>query len=95
MVLTVGTLSDARPASAINSAGQFPELVKGILALIADLGRDGMTMVVVTHEMGFARSTSDAVVFMDHGQVVESGTPEQIFDAAETDRLRRFLSQVL
>ena len=72
-----------------------PELVKGILALIADLGRDGMTMVVVTHEMGFARSTSDAVVFMDHGQVVESGTPEQIFDAAETDRLRRFLSQVL
>ena len=72
-----------------------PELVKGILALIADLGADGMTMVVVTHEMGFARSTSDAVVFMDHGQVVEVGPPEQIFDAAETDRLRRFLSQVL
>ena len=72
-----------------------PELVKGVLALIADLGRDGMTMVVVTHEMGFARSASDAVVFMDHGQVVESGTPEQIFDAAETDRLQRFLSQVL
>jgi polar amino acid transport system ATP-binding protein len=72
-----------------------PELVKGILALIADLGADGMTMVVVTHEMGFARSTSDAVVFMDHGQVVESGSPEQIFEAAETDRLRRFLSQVL
>ena len=72
-----------------------PELVKGILALMADLGRDGMTMVVVTHEMGFARSTSDAVVFMDHGQVVESGTAEPIFDAAETDRLRRFQSQVL
>jgi polar amino acid transport system ATP-binding protein len=72
-----------------------PELVKGILALIAELGSDGMTMVVVTHEMGFARSTSDAVVFMDHGQVVESGPPEQIFDAAETDRLHRFLSQVL
>jgi polar amino acid transport system ATP-binding protein len=72
-----------------------PELVKGILELIADLGADGMTMVVVTHEMGFARSTSDAVVFMDHGQVVESGPPEQIFEAAETDRLRRFLSQVL
>jgi len=72
-----------------------PELVKGILALIAELGSDGMTMVVVTHEMGFARSTSDAVVFMDHGRVVESGSPEQIFDAAETDRLRRFLSQVL
>ena len=72
-----------------------PELVKDILALIADLGKDGMTMVVVTHEMGFARSTSNAVVFMDHGQVVESGTPEQIFEAAEIDRLRRFLSQVL
>ena len=72
-----------------------PELVKGILALIADLGEEGMTMVVVTHEMGFARSASDAVVFMDHGQVVESGTPEQIFDAAETERLQRFLSQLL
>jgi polar amino acid transport system ATP-binding protein len=72
-----------------------PELVKGILELIADLGSDGMTMVVVTHEMGFARSTSDAVVFMDHGKVVESGPPEQVFEAAETERLQRFLSQVL
>lgn len=72
-----------------------PEMVKGILQLIADLGADGMTMVVVTHEMGFARSASDAVVFMDHGKVVESGPPEQIFDAAQTERLQRFLSQVL
>jgi len=72
-----------------------PELVKGVLALIAELGEDGMTMVVVTHEMGFARSTSDAVVFMDHGQVVEAGAPEEIFEEARTDRLRRFLSQVL
>jgi polar amino acid transport system ATP-binding protein len=72
-----------------------PELVKGILELIADLGADGMTMVVVTHEMGFARSASDAVVFMDHGKVVESGPPEQIFDAAQTGRLQRFLSQLL
>jgi polar amino acid transport system ATP-binding protein len=72
-----------------------PELVKGILELIADLGSDGMTMVVVTHEMGFARSTSNAVVFMDHGKVVESGPPEQVFEAAETERLQRFLSQVL
>src|SRR5690606_30997455 len=54
-----------------------PELVKGILALIADLAESGMTMVVVTHEMGFARSTADTVVFMDHGQVVESGPPQQ------------------
>jgi polar amino acid transport system ATP-binding protein len=72
-----------------------PELVKGILALIADLGDDGMTMVVVTHEMGFARSAADAVVFMDHGKVVETGPPERLFEDAETDRLRQFLSQVL
>jgi polar amino acid transport system ATP-binding protein len=72
-----------------------PELVKGILALMADLGGDGMTMVVVTHEIGFARSAAEAVVFMDHGTVVESGPPERIFEGAETDRLRQFLSQVL
>ena len=72
-----------------------PELVKGILALIADLGSDGMTMVAVTHEMGFARSTAEAVFFMDRGVVVESGPPEKIFTAASTERLQRFLSQVL
>jgi polar amino acid transport system ATP-binding protein len=72
-----------------------PEMVKGALKLIADLGADGMTMVVVTHEIGFARSASDTVVFMDHGKVVESGPPEQIFEAAKTERLKRFLSQVL
>lgn len=72
-----------------------PEMVKGALKLIADLGAGGMTMVVVTHEMGFARSASDAVVFMDQGKVVECGPPEQIFEAAKTERLQRFLSQVL
>jgi polar amino acid transport system ATP-binding protein len=71
-----------------------PELVKGILGLIADLGSDGMTMIVVTHEMGFARSASGTVVFMDHGQVVESGPPERIFESAQTPRLQRFLSQI-
>lgn len=71
-----------------------PELVKGILSLIADLGAD-TTMLAVTHKMGFARSTADSVVFMDHGRVVESGPPEEIFSAAKTDRLQRFLSQVL
>jgi polar amino acid transport system ATP-binding protein len=54
-----------------------------------------MTMVVVTHEMGFARSAANAVVFMDHGKVVETGPPERLFEGAETDRLRQFLSQVL
>ena len=72
-----------------------PELVKGILALIAELGEDGMTMVVVTHEMGFARSAADSVVFMDQGQVIEAGPPEQIFEAAATQRLRKFLAQLI
>ncbi|GAB17719.1 putative ABC transporter ATP-binding protein [Gordonia effusa NBRC 100432] len=72
-----------------------PELVKGVLALMADLAKGGMSMIVVTHEMGFARTVSDDVVFMDHGQVVESGTPEKIFDDPSSDRLQQFLSQVL
>jgi len=72
-----------------------PELVKGVLELIADLGSTGMTMVVVTHEMGFARSAADSVVFMENGSVVEAGPPEVIFENAETERLRRFLDQVL
>jgi polar amino acid transport system ATP-binding protein len=72
-----------------------PELVKGILALITELGEGGMTMVVVTHEMGFARSAADSVVFMDRGVVVEAGPPAQMFEAANTDRLRQFLAQVL
>ncbi len=54
-----------------------PEMVKGILQLIADLGADGMTMIVVTHEMGFARSASDTVVFMDHGEVLKAGLPSR------------------
>ncbi|MFF2553744.1 amino acid ABC transporter ATP-binding protein [Nocardia sp. NPDC058058] len=72
-----------------------PELVKGVLALMADLAKGGMSMIVVTHEMGFARSVSDQVVFMDHGRVVETGTPEALFDQAQTPRLQQFLSQVL
>ncbi|GAA3702517.1 hypothetical protein GCM10022377_15190 [Zhihengliuella alba] len=72
-----------------------PELVKGVLRLMADLCRRGMTMVVVTHEMGFARKVADQVVFMDEGEVVEAGTPDQIFDNPRSDRLRTFLSEVL
>lgn len=72
-----------------------PELVKGVLNLMADLGKRGMTMVVVTHEMGFARRVADQVVFMDEGRVVEAGTPEAIFDNPESPRLRRFLAEVL
>ncbi|MEU1210250.1 amino acid ABC transporter ATP-binding protein [Nocardia sp. NPDC005825] len=72
-----------------------PELVKGVLALMSELASGGMSMIVVTHEMSFARSVSDQVVFMDHGRVVETGTPEALFENAETPRLRQFLSQVL
>ncbi|KAB1946394.1 amino acid ABC transporter ATP-binding protein [Micromonospora sp. ALFpr18c] len=72
-----------------------PELVKGVLAVMADLSAAGMTMVVVTHEMGFARRVADTVAFMDRGVVLEAGPPEAIFERAEHPRLRRFLAQVL
>ncbi|MDG3009732.1 amino acid ABC transporter ATP-binding protein [Rhodococcus sp. D2-41] len=72
-----------------------PELVKGVLALMTDLARAGMTMVVVTHEMAFARSVSDSVLFMDRGAVVETGAPQELFDSPKTVRLQQFLSQVL
>jgi polar amino acid transport system ATP-binding protein len=72
-----------------------PELVKGVLGLMADLGRQGMTMVVVTHEMGFAREAADRVAFMDRGTVVESGTPEAVFGDPHSPRLRQFLADVL
>jgi polar amino acid transport system ATP-binding protein len=72
-----------------------PELVKGVLATMADLASEGMTMLVVTHEMGFARGVADTVHFMDGGRVVESGPPEQLFEAASSPRLQGFLSQVL
>jgi len=72
-----------------------PELVKGVLALLADLAAQGMTMVVVTHEMGFARRVADQVAFMDGGVVVEAGPPDQIFDSPTSPRLQQFLSQVL
>ncbi|SNY93624.1 polar amino acid transport system permease protein [Cohaesibacter sp. ES.047] len=72
-----------------------PELVKGVLELMTDLGKRGMTMLVVTHEMGFARKVADQVVFMDEGRIVEAGTPEQIFDHPKNDRLQHFLQEVL
>jgi polar amino acid transport system ATP-binding protein len=72
-----------------------PELVKGVLNLMANLGQRGMTMVVVTHEMNFARRVADQVVFMDEGEVVEAGTPTELFDNPRSERLQRFLSEVL
>ena len=72
-----------------------PELVKGVLSLMADLSEQGRTMLVVTHEMGFAREVADQVVFMDQGEVVEAGTPADLFDNPQSERLQRFLSEVL
>ncbi|MDN4612379.1 amino acid ABC transporter ATP-binding protein [Arthrobacter burdickii] len=72
-----------------------PELVKGVLTLMAGLCERGMTMAVVTHEMGFARRVADQVVFMDEGEVVEAGRPEDLFDNPRSARLQRFLSEVL
>lgn len=78
------------PTSALD-----PELVGDVLDVMRDLARDGMTMIVVTHEMGFAREVADTVTFMDGGVVVESGTPEELFGNPQRTRTRAFLSKVL
>jgi polar amino acid transport system ATP-binding protein len=72
-----------------------PEMVGEVLAVMQDLAEDGMTMVVVTHEMGFARQVADRVLFIDEGLVVEEGTPADIFDRPKEERTRKFLSKVL
>ena len=72
-----------------------PEMVKEVLDFIQELAQSGMTTVIVTHEMGFARKVSDRVLFMDDGLVQEEGTPEEVFDHPKTDRCRDFLSKVL
>ncbi len=78
------------PTSALD-----PEMIGEVLDVMKSLARDGMTMVVVTHEMGFAREVADRVIFMDAGQIIESGTPEHFFKAPEHDRTKLFLSQIL
>ncbi|MBM7854998.1 polar amino acid transport system ATP-binding protein [Desulfohalotomaculum tongense] len=78
------------PTSALD-----PEMVGEVLAVMKQLAREGMTMVVVTHEMGFAREVGDRVIFMDEGRMVEEGTPEQIFNNAQNPRTQLFLSKIL
>ena len=78
------------PTSALD-----PEMVGEVLEVMKDLARAGMTMVVVTHEMGFAREVSNRVVFLDDGYIAEEGTPAEIFDAPKCERLQTFLSKVL
>jgi polar amino acid transport system ATP-binding protein len=72
-----------------------PEMIGEVLDVMKTLAREGMTMVVVTHEMGFAREVSDRVVFMDEGQIVEEGTAEHFFTNPTHDRTKLFLSQIL
>ncbi len=72
-----------------------PETVGGVLALMLDLAKNGMTMVVVTHEMGFAREASDRVIFMDEGMIIEEASPDQFFDNPSSKRAIKFLDQIL
>ena len=78
------------PTSALD-----PEMVGEVLEVMKNLARDGMTMVVVTHEMGFAREVASRVLFLDDGCIVEDGSPEQIFENPQSERLRSFLAKVL
>ncbi len=78
------------PTSALD-----PEMIKEVLDTMVSLAESGMTMVCVTHEMGFARQVADRVVFMDRGEIVEMGTPTQVFENPQTERLQTFLSQIL
>ncbi|HFI2446949.1 TPA: amino acid ABC transporter ATP-binding protein [Streptococcus suis] len=78
------------PTSALD-----PEMVGEVLAVMQDLAKSGMTMVIVTHEMGFAREVADRVIFMDGGYIVEDGTPEEVFEHSKEERTKDFLSKVL
>jgi glutamate/aspartate transport system ATP-binding protein len=78
------------PTSALD-----PEMIKEVLDVMSDLARDGMTMIVVTHEMGFARRVANRIIFMDAGEIVETRPPETFFTAPESERARVFLSKIL
>ena len=78
------------PTSALD-----PEMVGEVLDVMKDLAREGMTMAVVTHEMGFAREVASRVIFMESGKIVAEGTPDEIFDAPDNERLKTFLAKVL
>ncbi len=78
------------PTSALD-----PEMISEVLDVMVELAEDGMTMIVVTHEMGFARKVADQMVFMDQGEIVEHGTPEDFFGNPQTARCQKFLSQIL
>ena len=78
------------PTSALD-----PEMIKEVLDVMVELAKSGMTILAVTHEMGFARAVADRMIFFDKGEIVEQGTPQQIFNNHQTDRTKLFLSQIL
>ena len=78
------------PTSALD-----PEMIREVLDTMVDLAKEGMTMIVVTHEMGFAREVADRVVFMDQGMIVETDTPDRLFANPQHERTKAFLSQIL
>jgi polar amino acid transport system ATP-binding protein len=78
------------PTSALD-----PEMIKEVLDVMLDLAKEGMTMLVVSHEMGFARAAADRVIFMDEGMVVESGPPAELFSNPKEERTQRFLEHIL
>jgi ABC-type polar amino acid transport system ATPase subunit len=78
------------PTSALD-----PEMINEVLDVMTSLARDGMTMIVVTHEMGFARRVADRIVFMDDGEIVEMKSPQEFFTAPDSERARVFLSKIL
>jgi ABC-type polar amino acid transport system ATPase subunit len=78
------------PTSALD-----PEMISEVLNVMKDLAREGMTMVVVTHEMGFAREVADRVIFMDHGLIIEEGTPDHFFTNPQDERTKTFLKEIL
>ena len=78
------------PTSALD-----PEMIAEVLDVIIDLAQEGITMVVVTHEMGFAKKAADRMIFMDEGRIVETGTPDDFFNNPQTERCKLFLEQIL
>ncbi|WP_420862008.1 amino acid ABC transporter ATP-binding protein [Algirhabdus cladophorae] len=78
------------PTSALD-----PEMISEVLDVIIDLAEEGMTMIVVTHEMGFARKAADRMIFMDHGEIIETGPPTEFFENPKSERCKLFLSQIL
>ena len=78
------------PTSALD-----PEMIREVLDVMRDLARDGMTMVVVTHEMGFAREVCDRIVFIDAGEIVEEGPPDEFFQRRESPRAKEFVDKII